>query len=173
MSMNRRGDTIIEVVLSMGLLTSILLIAWGTTNRATQIMAGARDRTYMVNQVKEQAEIIKAEWATNAQYFSGYPNVASGDLDPNPCSGLVSDGDTPRGGQSWYLQVNGTGIERAPTPTKKIDTNKQVWVQMVKSGSGTPVDPNYTDFYIRACWVNNLGSNQKQENTQVIVRVNS
>ncbi len=175
-ALNSKGDTIIEVALSMALLTSILLIAWSITNRSTQIMLGARERVVMVDQVKEQAEIIKAQWATDQTYFnipSNYPPVAAGTLDSNPCSSLTTPpaAFSPTGGFAWYLVADAMAVTFQPgVKNVNADTNKRVWVQKV---IGTDAGIAYTDFYVRACWINSSGGVQKEENSQIILRLNT
>lgn len=162
------GDTIIEVVLSMGLLTSVLFIAWGVTNRATQILATARDRTLMVNSVKEQAEIIKAQWSLDNHYFASattYPATTITSTLANPCA--------PSQPNTWYLSVDPvSGAITKSSGTKVIagDATKKVWVQRENS---TGPGPTYTDFYVRACWQSQVGGGQKDESTQVLVRLNT
>lgn len=166
--LSKKGDTIIEVVLSMALLTSILFIAWGITNRASQISLAARDRTEMVNQVKEQAEIIKAQWAANptsrATLFS---YTAASALDPNPCAG---SGATPTGGNAWHLKADSVNVQQVPGVKTVGSGQFFVYVQRI-NGNIASSSP-YSDFYVRACWINQSGSVQKQESSQVIVRLN-
>lgn len=169
MQRDTRGDTIIEVVLAMALLTSILFTSWSITNRATQISEAARERTLMVDQVKQQAELIKSQWSSNPQYFKDV--AATSGLDPNPCKDWPN---TPVGGQAWYMKVgagNSVGVS-GPISILNVagETNKRVWVQKV---DGTTPGQNYTDFWVRSCWINNSGSKQKQESTQVLLRLNT
>lgn len=171
--LSSRGDTIIEVVLAMALLTSILFIAWSITNRAGQIMLAARERTVMVNHVKEQAELVKSKWVENPQFASGsnYQNVtvSSGD----PCEGYSAGGWTPQGGSAWHLKVDVATKAVVKDDSLKRDPNNPesyIWIQ--KKTVGDPGN-GYTDFYVRACWLNNSGSVQKNENTQVVVRLNT
>lgn len=169
--LSRKGDTIIEVVLSMALLTSILFIAWTITNRATQITLAAKDRTEMVNQVKEQAEIIKAQWAnpTSRAALFGY-SPATAPLNADPCAGsIVSGVQSPVGGGAWYLKADSTGIQRTAGVKQLGNRSFYVYVQRV---AGPITGPAYSDFYVRACWVNDSGSVQSNESSQVIVRLN-
>lgn len=170
-----KGDTIIEVVLAMALLTSVLFIAWGITNRATQVMLAARDRTLMVNAVKEQAEIVKAQWAADTSYFSSatYPSSSS-ISNSNPCS------TSPTDPNHWYLTVDIETGQVAPVvnESKAIsgDATKLVWIEKVDTiVPSTPSAPEqrYSDFYVRACWQSQSGGSQRDENTQVLVRLNT
>lgn len=173
--LSKKGDTIIEVVLSMALLTSILFIAWGITNRASQISLAARDRTEMVNQVKEQAEIIKAQWADSANPGSrsslmGYA-AAAPPLDVDPCkSTFVSGAYVPIGGNTWYLKADSVGVQIVPGI--KTVGSRQFFVYVQRINGNIASSSPYSDFYVRACWINQSGSVQKQESSQVIVRLN-
>jgi len=171
--LSNKGDTIIEVVLSMALLTSILFIAWGITNRATQITLAARDRTEMVNQVKEQAEIIKAQWANPNSRVTllNYPPVQpSPGQNTNPCVGSLSGVIfLPQGARAWYLKASASSIEKVDG-VKTVGTNRPYYVYVQRKAG---LNPSYSDFYVRACWENKSGSTQKQESSQVIVRLNS
>src|SRR5688572_3240690 len=61
--LNIKGDTLIEVMLALAILTLLLFTAWGITNRASSISTAARLRVVMTNQLKEQAEILKSQRA--------------------------------------------------------------------------------------------------------------
>ncbi len=170
--LSKKGDTIIEVVLSMALLTSILFIAWGITNRASQISLAARDRTEMVNQVKEQAEIIKSQWAAKTTLSDTLFNYsAAGALDPNPCAGsLVAGVPTPTGGNTWHLKADSASVQQV-LGIKTVGS-RQFYVYVQRINGNIASSSPYSDFYVRACWINKSGSVQKQESSQVIVRLN-
>lgn len=170
--LSKKGDTIIEVVLSMALLTSILFIAWGITNRASQISLAARDRTEMVNQVKEQAEIIKAQWANpgSRSALMGYA-AAAPPLDVDPCkSTFVSGAWVPIGGNTWHLKADSVNVQQVPGI--KTVGSRQFFVYVQRINGNIASSSPYSDFYVRACWINQSGSVQKQESSQVIVRLN-
>lgn len=166
--LSNRGDAIIEVLLAMALLTSVLFIAWSVTNRATQTLAAARDRTVMVNALKEQAETIKVLWQDDTKYFNNetaYPK--STDLQAeDPC--------VEPGGNLWHLAVNpDTGVITRVAGARTVGGNDdmRVWVQKVESTvSGELV---YNDFYIRGCWNSRVVGGQRSENSQFIVRLNT
>lgn len=170
--LNYRGDTILEVVLAMALLTSILFTAWSITNRASQILRASSDRTKMVDSVKEQAEIIKSLWASDQSYFNVSSFPEAGTLDSNPCKGTRGPNGalSPNGGNVWHLSAGDSGITSSTVPKELDGNSKLVWVQK-KTTVAAP--KSYTDFYVRACWINNSGSTQKEESTQVLVRLNT
>jgi hypothetical protein len=163
---NRSGDTIIEVMLAMTLLTSFLFIAWGITNRSTQIGINSRKRIEMVNAMKEQAEIIKAQYASGGyqvdDLISSIQATTLG-LDENPCdsTGVTSS-------NIFYFTGSTAGIKKETSKKAQPDVNNSIWVQY-KPAPGT--DPEYYDFYIRSCW-QTTGSSQNTDSSQFIVRLN-
>jgi competence protein ComGC len=171
-SNNEHGDTLVETILAMAVLSMILLISWGLVHRATQVSLAARQRVEMVNQLKEQAEIIKAQYATEKQEVIERElggdvqvqlvNIA--DINVDPCVNVASNA-VPAG--AFYMGI--TGSPPAITPTigdvKPIpNTHGKVWIQVVQ-GTG------YLDFHIRGCW-QSFGI-QKDENSQLRLRLNT
>ncbi len=166
---NRQGDTIIEVLLAMSILTLVLFTSWGLVNRSTQLSLAARQRVVMVNQMKEQAEILKAKFAV-----AGGAEKIRDDLKlvakPRPASILkysdtsfcIDDPSVLDSRDRFYFNDLASPIG----DTKQVngDNYSRVWVEYTTSG-------NYTDFYIRSCWLTS-GGQQKTDNSQFIVRLN-
>lgn len=178
----QRGDTLVEVILAMALLTAVLFTSWGGTNRATQLSLAARKRIDMVNLLKEQAEIIKAKQASKTDFSSllhSTPSVgspSSSSVPENPCDTIAPDGKnfsptTSLPSSLFYFKQTtdaaGT-VTIAPQPGPRVTDGDFVWVQYYHSSA-----PNnqYTDFYIRGCWLT-TGGTQKLDNSQLIVRIN-
>lgn len=170
----QQGDTIIEVILAMAMLALVLFSAWAITNRSSQISLAARQRTEMVNQLKEQAELIKSQWATDKNVLkpASIPTVNS--VPSNPCTGFDIYNVSSKPEQATYLTVksNGVGADnevlelKTETKAVKGDTTQRIWVQRQdKSG--------YVDFYVRGCWVVTGGGSNKLDNSQFVVRLNT
>lgn len=166
-----RGDTIIEVLLAMTLLTLILFTSWGLVNRATQLNLAARKRIDMVNQLKEQAEILKVKYASNkgslvtmTDELKVQASNAAVPVSTNYKTNFCSQPENVGGASSAGFHFN-TSAE-AVNQGKKIDENGSsfVWIERV-NGSG------YSDFYIRGCWLTS-GGQQKTDNAQFVVRLN-
>ena len=175
---NQRGDTLVEVLLSMTLLSAILFTSWSIVNRSTQISLTARQRVVMVNQLKEQAEILKALYAdpltknevVETKKFGGSTAKAfasSSDINSDPCvsSSLagVTNGKTPT--NAFYFDESATVSASSATKPVTDYTNARTWIQMV-SGTG------YIDFYIQGCWTT-FGGTQNEDNSRFIVRLNT
>lgn len=170
--LNERADTIIEVMLAMGLLTAFLFISWGITNRSTQMSTNARRRVEMVNAMKEQAEVLKALHAQGAPM-----GALIEDSLPMPDS---EDSQVCEGGNmsrafhyKSFLEDDVEEIDRAAGVYQLPDENNTVWVEYKVDPLSDPDNPpEYFDFYVRACW-QTVGSIQNTDNSQFIVRLNS
>lgn len=166
---SKKGDTLVETVLAMAILSLVLLTSWGLVNRAVQISLAARKRIEMVNQIKQQAEILKGLYAkdplhqafTTKQLGSGTPRRDATSIAPNPCDdsrGLTSFDN------AFHMDVDTVaGTVKAVDDVEVINTDDKVWVQLVSH-------PKYLDFYIRGCWI--VAGRQAEDNSQVIVRLN-
>ncbi len=164
---SQKGDTIIVVMLSMSLLTMFLFLSWGITNKATQIGMNSRKRVEMVNSMKEQAEIIKAQY--NNQSFGIDELIKSvtatnTGLDQNSCNNVgVTETNV------FYFDYVEDKLQQITTKKQSPDAENTVWVQYKPNADSDPV---YYDFYIRACW-QTVGSIQNTDSSQFIVRLNA
>lgn len=170
--LNHKGDTIIEVMLAMALLTAFLFISWGITNKSTQMGINARKRTEMVNAMKEQAEALKAMYVQNgssvATIIDRVGRTTNG-LDEQSCNPDALSGATDNeNGTNFHYAQNGTSIDKIHQKKQLPDENNRVWVQYRPESGETPT---YYDFYIRACW-QTVGSTQNTDNAQFMVRLN-
>lgn len=179
----KRGDTLVEVLLAMAVLSAILLICWSITNRSTQLGLAARQRIEMVNLLKEQAELLKA----------GYANQATVDSHTVLPGGLPTDQITDASGTSFcdsnsdlfigapgptnnrfYMGVSATNQLTTTPGMKTIRPDARVWVQYSRVPA-MPGDPpgatGYIDMYVRGCWLTSSGQ-QKLDNSQLVVRLN-
>lgn len=153
-----RGDSLVEVLLAVTVLSSVLYIAWATVNRASQIGLNAQKRITMVNAVKEQAEIIKAKYSTTAPTMT---NVTASDIPADPCSTKDPQG-VPNPSHAYYID----GSANLAAGLKQVGSAERdrIWIQRID-------EAGYYDYYVRACW-QSLGGAQQDENTHLIVRLN-
>lgn len=168
-SLKQKGDTIIEVILAMALITLVLFTAWGITNRATQLSLAARKRIVMVNQLKQQAEIIRG-WRDSGIE----PNIFRDQIDVNGLKLSSVEGNAceiKANRQKPFHAVlldDGSGFKVEPgVQDTAADGTSEVWVQMKDSPDG-----KYVDFYLSACWQSG-GSVQRDENSQLFMRLNT
>lgn len=172
----RSGDTIIEVMLALTFLSAVLFTSWAIVNRASQINLAARKRVTMVNQLKEQAEILKDFYATssadvaNKQFGDEVVAAITGPvvsaIPPDPCksrdvgTGLISP-------QNAFYFNSDARVASGVKPAITGGTNTEaVWIQLHDASA-----LGYQDFYIRSCWQSG-GSQQTDDSSQLIVRLN-
>jgi type II secretory pathway pseudopilin PulG len=115
--MNQRGDTIVEVLVAIGVLSLILGGAFVLTNRSLQGTRASQERLNATKLVETQLEHIKNLAATDASQLTGAPANfcvnSSGAVRPATDGGchVTSDGTAaPAGFQPAYnLTVSRTG----------------------------------------------------------------
>ena len=118
----------------------------------------------MVNAMKEQAEILKAQYAQKNNNISSLITVVSSTdsniLAENPCDSNVN---------TMYFTLTSSGSLTTVSGFKEVpDSENVVWIQYQPDNTTTP---QYYDFYIRACW-QTVGSSQNTDSAQFIVRLN-
>ena len=180
-----RGDTIVEVMLAIAALSAILAISWGIVTKSVQISTAARQRVTMVNQLKEQAEVLKSLYADSNgrstvlnRTFGGGVQVSSvtqSSIPAFPCvstrsSTNVVNTQTPSG--AFYLRIGESGIAPEVASTKEVASagNARVWIQLIDTSGSVAGDPGFIDFYIRGCW--QTAGSQNEDATQLVVRLN-
>ena len=72
---NRRGDTLVEVVLAIAILASVLATAYHMSTVAFQLGVESRERTQAINLVQQQAEALR--WYADSQMAAGTPLLSS------------------------------------------------------------------------------------------------
>lgn len=181
---SQRGDTIVEVLLATALLSGILFTSWAIVNRASQISLAARQRVFMVDQLKEQAEIIQSYYGdtdgkakvSRGEFGMESTNVAGIiNIENNPCD---ASRDQPTGEingnkpiQSFHFNESAK-VEDGIRAIGSYD-NAAVWVQRVTKDEDGDSSPEYNDFYVQACWLSTGGGVQKEDSSKIIVRLNS
>ena len=180
--MHNKGDTIVEVLLATALLSGILFTSWSIVNRASQISLAARQRVFMVDQLKEQAEIIGSYYGAvdgklnvSSGTFGSKSTTSSGPVSVNPCDATrdAATGEinavVPPG--SFYFNESAV----VESGVKNVDSydNAIVWVQRVAVDENATPGPEYNDFYVQSCWLSTGGGTQKEDNSKIIVRLNS
>lgn len=155
-----RGDSLIEVLLAITVLSSVLYIAWATVNRASQIGLNAQRRIIVVDAVKEQAELVKAKYTNGPPSTVTPVSSPAADIPINPCE--QKNNGIPNPIHGFYVDANAS-----PQPgLKQIagGNTPHVWVQVHET-------PRYYDYYVRACW-QSFGGVQSDESSHLVVRIN-
>ncbi len=178
LSKNNRGDTIVEVLLSLAILSAVLFSCWTIINKATQMGLVARQRVNMVNRLKEQAEILQSQRDNNTTSMATFKSlVTSGqtssqlsEISANACDdALTTQPASAATAKYYYFGLIGTdNVLEKKTGFKLVDNNEtaRVWVQYIDYPTA-----GYIDFYIRGCW-QVPGGAQNYDSSQFIVRLN-
>lgn len=186
---SQQGDSLVEVLLSLAVLSLVILISWTIVNRAANINLAARQRVVMVNALREQAEILQARYedeGTRAALISesgggdnppialsdSYSNNIIAGIPANPCAQKDATG-APIPSSPFYYND-----EAAQTSGIKEDVggyqNAYLWIQKRVAQETSPHQEKgkYVDFYIRACWQSSSGGVQTEDSSNFVVRLN-
>lgn len=157
--LKQAGDTLVEVMLSVAILSLVLAGAFTITNRATRINQSANERTQVSNLIQAEAEKIKAIhqvnagdlWSVLSDSDVNTPRYVSG-TNVNYCT--ESSGSTFRDGAFFVksdltlekINLNGDGeMQDANSESFGTEDFFDVWVEAVDR-------TEHVDFYIYACW---------------------
>lgn len=178
--LQNRGDTIVEVMLAIALLSAILFSSWGIVNRSTQIGLVARQRVEMVNYLKEQAEILQNRRDANPATFKSSittqgsvvtaSTLTPSSINENACSNaqMSQVSPPPVPATHFHHQLDSeTGVLTKSPGYKEVNSlggMARVWVQYVDHGA-------YIDFYVRGCW-QTVGGQQREDMSQFVLRLN-
>lgn len=165
-----KGDTLIEVILSMVVISVVIGGAYMISNRSTQLGRLSQQRTQVNNHMRSQAEMLKllrdSSLGESSKYkaiMASYTNSGTGpdgvvDCTPPPTSGIIKTffirGKEPIQYNSRYPSVSGdpTGLSR------------------VRVEAYRPSTSGYTDFYIIGCWQG--PGNYGQQQSFIVERLN-
>lgn len=173
---NNRGDTIVEVLLSLAILSAVVFSCWTIINKATQIGIISRQRVNMINRLKEQAEIIQSQRDNNTTNIPAFKAITTSGQDPsvvadissNACTdALIGQPLTSATSKYYNFKLDTNNNLQKSTGFNIIDgqDTSRVWVQFVENSG-------YIDFYIRGCW-QVPGGGQNYDSSQFIVRLNT
>lgn len=68
---NNRGDTIIEVLLAIAVVSSVLGLTYSTMNRNLLTMRGNQERTEATRAAQDQLERLRSAWISNQAAVTG------------------------------------------------------------------------------------------------------
>ncbi len=182
---NQRGDTLIEVLLSMIILSIIVIGASTLMNSGLRSSINAVEHTEVRNIIASQGELLRYVRDT---YRSGSNDAISQVWKQlaNPAAGYATtaaatsaDNCTPGDGgkTAFYLSNNYVDVSQQPqitiqnyTGNVPSDTRQYaipgrgMWIEGVASTGATPA---YIDFYMRSCW-SGLGGSAKQQVNSIV-----
>lgn len=177
----QRGDTLIEVMLSISILSLVVVGAMMIMNRSNSNMLDAVERTAVRAEVNRQTELLNylrdqaalgttdaiptavTAWSdiTNPNRLSANPS----DVSVDSCPALNNDNS-----KRFYITVdenlNNFGVANAGSANIYATAGSGLWIEVVKRG---PSGSSYYDFFVRACWDSAAGHTRQL--TETVVRL--
>ena len=163
----QRGDTLIEVLVSIVVLSMVIVGSTTIMSRGLRATQVATEHTQVSLQVNQQAEMLRyvrdgyVKDSTSALGVD-WSNIITNYANVTPSTYVscgVSSGKNP-----FYLDpIDLVNIVKnyspAVLPLTSAVGGKGLWVEATNSNGAVPA---YTDFQIRACWAGPGGSGQQQ-----------
>lgn len=149
----QRGDTIVEVLISITILSLILGGAYVTTNHSLQDTRDAQEHSNATKLIEAQIEQLRSAAATNSTFFAA----------TLPAFCMVSGSTTPASLPNGSCVVDTTGAPAAS------GTQPQYALQVTRT-STTVGGLNYYTFTAQATWSSVIGG--EQDSVQMSYRLN-
>lgn len=171
----QRGDTLVEVLMSLAVLSMVIVGAVTLMNRGLQAAQIALEHSQSRQEVNRQIEFMR--------YLRDQYSVNSASTDGTTWRTIINtfsnttqtnyDGCTVTAGKSaFYLRRTGGVVERvdfnaSQQPTTYAVAGSGLWIETAASNG---VSPAYVDVVVRACW-QGTGSTGGQQRTVTAVRL--
>jgi prepilin-type N-terminal cleavage/methylation domain-containing protein len=162
------GDTLIEVMLAIVVLSMVLTGAYQATTGGLRIGQNAIERTSASQTTSAQAEALRtlrdqhtSNATSSALWTSAVGKVTSVTPSTTPCTG----GGTPTTGSNPFWVNLGASSSTVNGGTQTQGYLKY-WVEAYQPNGVT----NYVDFYIRGCW-QGIGATAGVQNTGIVLRL--
>ena len=173
------GDTLIEVMLSVVILSTVTLGGFSIMNKGLAISYGVLERTETRSVVSQQIELvgyIRDQYALAAATGSGagvYPATLWTDIRDNRDSDLAASVTSSpvnclptTGSKPFFIERNTgdtayqlTTYNPLNTPTTIPAPGKGLWIEAVPSPASVAV--GYIDLYVKACWDSVTGTQKE------------
>ena len=101
LALNRRGDTIVEVLIAIAIVSLVLTVAYVITNKNTVAIQGNQERIQAQHLVEAQIESLRAQGSltTSGDCF----NATGSEVGGPACTGLTQPGS----GASYSTSISG------------------------------------------------------------------
>jgi Tfp pilus assembly protein PilV len=174
----QRGDTLVEVLMSLMVLSMVIVGAVTLMNRGLQSVQIALEHSQTRQEVNKQLEFLRYlrdQYSINSSSADAgmwRSIISSSNTNPTDYTGCsVSSGKT---GTAFYLDrnpatgaVQRNGFSPALQPTTFATAGRGLWVELDPS---TGVTPAYVDVVVRACW-NASGASGGQQRSVTALRL--
>ncbi|HVI69618.1 MAG TPA: prepilin-type N-terminal cleavage/methylation domain-containing protein [Magnetospirillaceae bacterium] len=173
----QRGDTLVEVLMSLMVLSIVIVGAVTLMARGMQSAQIALEHSETRQAVNSQIELLKYlrdQYSVNntsanaATWASIISTSNANSTDYTGCSVTAS-----KSGTAFYLDRSSGTVQRtifdsSQKPPTFATAGKGLWIEADPSNAG--ISPAYVDFVLRACWMGS-GSLGGQQQTVTAVRL--
>jgi Tfp pilus assembly protein PilV len=154
-----RGDTLVEVLMSIMVLSIIIVGSISLMARGLQVAQSALEHSETRQGVNAQLDMLRYlrdQYSTNstsADAATWQSIISSSNNNQTDYSGCSVT--TAKTGTAFYLDkssgtVQKTSYNIALQPTTFATPGRGMWIEAAPSAAG--VSPAYVDFVVRACW---------------------
>lgn len=162
------GDTLIEVMLAIVVLSMVLTGAYAAMNGGLRISQNSIERTQASDVARGQAEALRTLrdlHSTNATAATAWANVTNKITNISPSTNPCTGGGTPTVGSNSFW-INNSANPIAPTSGTQSQNYLKYWIEAYQPSGVT----SYVDFYVRGCW-QGIGSSEGIQNTSIVIRL--
>jgi len=143
LTLNRRGDTIVEVLIAIAIVSLVLTAAYVISNKNTVAIQANQERIQAQHLVEAQIEALRAQGKLNTS--GDCFNAAGVEVGGAACKGLTQAGSGAA--YSALLVAPGSGLP-AGTPCSAVSTASYlVCVYWSSLNGGTANDSNVSMYY--------------------------
>ena len=171
MSNNNRGDTLVEVMLSISILGMVVVGCMAIMNRSSLNVLNSIDRTAVRADINRQTEL--ANYAKDHEgSSSAWANIVN--LAATNTDSINEMCKTNGNGKSFFLDISSddvvvkTGNDvKGKNTTGRAEPGYGIWIDAV---AVTPVEsaaPSYIDLYVKSCWTR-LGSDAEAKSNTIL-----
>lgn len=174
----QRGDTLVEVLMSIVVLGVVIVGAVTLMTRGLQSAQTALEHSETRQEVNSQLEMLK--------YLRDQYAVDPASTDATTWNSIISTNNanafdyngctvtSTKAGTAFYLDKSSGTVEKktfdaSQVPPAYATAGKGLWIEGRPSGAG--VSPAYIDFIIRACWTAAGGAGGAQQQTVTAQRL--
>lgn len=177
MAHKQRGDTLVEVLMSLMVLSIVVVGAVTLMARGLQSVQIALEHSETRQAVNSQIEMLKYlrdQYAKNKNGADGltWANIiATSNTNPTDYTGC--EVTASKAGTAFYLDRSGGTVQKVAfdsslKPTTFAIAGRGLWIEVDPSDAG--VSPAYIDTVLRACWMGS-GSLGGQQQTVTALRL--